>query len=453
MRQEAGSKRQETGSKRQEAGSKRQGAGSKRQEAGGRTREAISQVCVLSVHTCPLATLGGKDTGGMNVYVRDLSRELARRGITVDVFTRSQNPDVPRVCLNDLGPGGNVFHVPAGPEEPYDKNLVYDHLPQFVEGVKRHAAEMGRHYDVIHSHYWLSGLVAQELRAAWDVPFVHMFHTLGKLKNLVAQRPEERESERRIVAEGQIMRAADRLVAASPLEKAQMISLYGADPGKIEIIPCGVDLELFHPRPKEEAKAHLGLCPDNHVVLFVGRIEPLKGIDTLLRAMALVAQQYPRWREEVCLTIIGGDASVSPEALDAEMARLHRLRAELGIEELVTFLGARSQEALPDYYSAADVVVMPSHYESFGMVALEAMACGTPVIASRVGGLTYTVLHGVTGLHVPERDPETLALEIVRLLENPDLRERLGRQAQQVAQCYSWKNIGDRIVYLYSNLR
>jgi len=412
----------------------------------------ISQVCMLSVHTCPRAMLGGKDTGGMNVYVRELSRELARRGITVDVFTRLQNPDVPSVCMDDLGPGGNVFHVPAGPEEPYPKNLVYDHLPEFVEGVKRYAAESGRRYDVIHSHYWLSGLVAQELRAAWGTPFVHMFHTLGKLKDMVAQRPEERESERRITSEAEIMRSANRLVAASPLEKAQMASLYGADPCKVEVIPPGVDLELFYPRQSAEAKAHLGLCPEQHVVLFVGRIEALKGIDTLLRAMAVVTQQFPPWREELCVAIIGGDADVPPGALDAEMARLHRLRAELGIEDLVTFLGARAQDALPDYYSAADVVVMPSHYESFGMVALEAMACGTPVVASRVGGLTYTVLHGVTGLHVPERNPEALAQEIIRLIQDPELRERLGRQAQRVAQCYGWQSTGDRIVDLYSSL-
>lgn len=414
-----------------------------------RGNERVKQICMLSVHTCPLAMLGGKDTGGMNVYVRDLSRELCHRGITVDVFTRSQNLCAPH---DELGPNCNVFHVPAGPEEPYDKNLVYDHLPQFVEGVKHCAAELGRRYDVIHSHYWLSGVVAQELRAAWDVPFVQMFHTLGKLKNLVAQRPEERESERRIAMEGELMHAADRLVAASPLEKAQMAWLYGANPCKIEVVPCGVDLELFHPRPQAEAKAHLGVPHEKHMILFVGRIEPLKGIDTLLRAMALVTQQYPHWREELCVCIIGGDASKPAEVLDEEMARLHRLRAELGIEELVTFLGARAQDTLPDYYSAADVVVIPSHYESFGMVALEAMACGTPVIASRVGGLTFTVLHGVTGLHVPERDPEALAQEIVRLLQDPELRKRLGQQAHQVAQCYSWKSIGDRIIDLYSNL-
>jgi D-inositol-3-phosphate glycosyltransferase len=412
----------------------------------------IRHVCMLSVHTCPLAMLGGKDTGGMNVYVRDLSRELTRRGVAVDVFTRSQDPHVAHVCPNDLGPGSYVYHVQAGPESPYDKRLVYQYLPEFISEVQRIAAEQGRRYDVIHSHYWLSGLVAQELRASWGRPFVHMFHTLGHLKDMVAQRPEDHEPPVRMESEAAIMRAADRLVAASPLEKSQMATLYGADPCKVEVISPGVDLTLFYPRDSVKAKVRLGLCPDRHVVLFVGRIEPLKGIDTLLRAMALVTQQIPGWRDEVCVAIIGGDASVPTEALDAEMARLHRLRLDLGLEDLVTFLGARAQDSLPDYYSVADVVVMPSHYESFGMVALEAMACGTPVVASRVGGLAYTVLDGVTGLHVPERDPDALGLEIVRLIQNPTLRERLGRQAQQVAQCYGWPAITDRIVDLYSDM-
>jgi len=407
---------------------------------------------MVSVHTCPLSMLGGKDTGGMNVYVRDLSRELARRGIIVDVFTRSQDHAVPHTCCDALGTGGNVFHIPTGPEEPYNKNLIHAYLPEFVAEVQQVAAGLGRRYDIIHSHYWLSGLAAIGLRSSWDVPVAHMFHTLGHLKNRVALRPEERVSETRIDSEGLVMRSADRLVAASPLEKVQMATLYGADLCRAEVIPPGVDLELFYPREREEAKAHLGLCPEQHVVMFVGRIEPLKGVDTLLRAMASVTRQLPRWKDELCVAIIGGDADVPPEKLDAEMSRLQQLRTELGIEELVTFLGARTQEALPDYYSAADVVVMPSHYESFGMVALEAMACGTPVIASRVGGLAYTVLHGVTGLHVPERDPEALAQEIIRLVQDPALQERMGREAQRVAQCYGWPTIADRIVDLYSDL-
>ncbi len=402
---------------------------------------------MLSVHTCPLATLGGKETGGMNVYVRDLTLELSRRGIAVDVFTRSQNACVPPV--HRLGLNGRVIHVKAGPEAPYDKNRVYDHLPEFVENVICFAESKGRTYDVIHSHYWLSGWAARELKKRWGKPIIQMFHTLGQMKNSVAQRAEEMETARRIGIEAEIMGFADRLVAATPMEKAQMAWLYGADPAKITVIPCGVDVKLFRPIPQKAAKTYLGL-PDNHkMVLFVGRIEPLKGIDTLIRAMALVVKDFPNWQEDLCLTIVGGDASDRPETLNAEMARLQRLRAELGITELVTFLGAKAQDTLPYYYSAADVCIMPSHYESFGMVALESMACGTPVIASKVGGLSFTVQNGITGFLVPERQPEALAEKIDLVLKNDVLRGKLGRQANQWAQRYSWATVANQVTNLY----
>ena len=213
----------------------------------------IQRIAMFSVHTCPLAMLGGKETGGMNVYVRDLSRELGRRGFQVDVFTRSQNPALPRVS-DSLGQNCRVIHVPAGPEAPYDKNLVYDHLAEFVAGVKHFAEEQGITYDLIHSHYWLSGWVARELRRSWGTPIVQMFHTLGQMKNRVAQRLEERETPRRTEVETQIMAFADRLVAATPLEKAQMVWLYCADPCKTEVIPCGVDLSLFRPLPQERSR-------------------------------------------------------------------------------------------------------------------------------------------------------------------------------------------------------
>lgn len=409
----------------------------------------VRSVCMLSVHTCPLAMLGGKDTGGMNVYVRDLSRELCRRGVNVDIFTRSQNLCAPHDVLQA---NCRVVHIKAGPEEPYPKHLIYSHLPEFTANLRRWTVEQGCRYDVIHSHYWLSGVVASALGEQWSIPFVQMFHTLGQLKDSVAQRPEEREHRQRLASERELMVSADRLIAASPTEKVQMISLYEAHPSKIDVISPGVDLSRFYPRDQSSSKAHLGLCTEQHVVLFVGRIEPLKGIDTLLRAIAVATEQLPRWREELCVAIIGGDADVPAAELDAEMARLHELRRDLGIEELVTFLGARAQDTLPDYYSAADVVVMPSHYESFGLVALEAMACGTPVVASRVGGLRYTVLDGITGLHVPERDPEALAEEIIRLIQNPGLRERMGRHGRQVAQCYGWEAIADRILDVYAEL-
>ncbi len=411
----------------------------------------IKRIAMLSVHTCPLAALGGKETGGMNVYVRDLSRELGRRGIYVDVFTRSQNPAVPRVS-DALGPNGRTIHLPAGPETPYDKNLVFDHLPEFVEGVKDFAQEEGIAYDLIHSHYWLSGWVARELRKSWGVPIIQMFHTLGRLKNIVAQSEEEMEMARRIEVETEIMAFADRIVAATAMEKAQMTQLYGADPAKITVIPCGVDLSLFRPIPMDEARERLDICDRKHMVLFVGRIERLKGIDTLLEAMAIVVRDLPNWQEEICVCIVGGDASEDSAIVDKEMQRLQDLRAELGIADLVTFLGAQAQDALPDHYSAADVVVMPSYYESFGMVALEAMACGTPVIASQVGGLSFTVQDGVTGFLVPDRDPPALAEKTTLLLKEKVLRNKLGIQGIEWAQQHSWAKIADQIMSLYSDL-
>jgi len=405
---------------------------------------------MLSVHTCPLATLGGKETGGMNVYVRDLARELASRGHRVDVYTRSQDSSVPRIDDHSLGRGARVIHLPAGPEHPYDKHLVYDHLAEFVDGVLAQAQADGLRYDVLHSHYWLSGAVAHRLRQRWGTPSVHMFHTLGKMKDAVAQRPEERETARRIAVETEIVRLADVLVAATPAEKEQLERLYAADPARIRVISPGVDTGRFHSIPMAHAKECIGLCADRRIILFVGRIEPLKGIDSLLRAIARIADRRPGLRERLCVPIIGGDPDRVRE--DDEMVRLQELRAELGIGDIVTFLGAKDQDTLQYYYSAAEMVVMPSDYESFGMVALEAMACGTPVIASDVGGLAFLVQHGRTGYRVPARDPAALAAKMTRLLTDEGLRRRIGQRAACWAASYAWPRIADRIEALYAEL-
>lgn len=409
------------------------------------------RICMLSVHTCPLATLGGKETGGMNVYVRELSRELGRRGHHVDVFTRKQD-STRRPVSDRLGVNCRVVHVKAGPEEPYDKNRIFDHLDEFVAGVQEFSRENDMQYDLIHSHYWLSGLVALELRESWGRPFVQMFHTLGHMKNSVAQRPGEMESERRIAGETMLMREANALIAATPLDKAQMSWLYGADPARITIVPCGVDLEQFHPIPRDMAKDYLGLPQIQRMILFVGRIEPLKGIDVLLRAIALVVQRSPQLRQGLSVSIVGGNPNLPVEDMDAEMARLHVLRAELGISDVVTFRGASAQETLPAYYSAAEVVVVPSHYESFGMVALEAMACGTPVIASKVGGMSFTVQDGITGFHFSQNNHEELADRIAWILADPELQGRLGRQAAEWASRYSWSMITDQVGALYTQV-
>lgn len=413
----------------------------------------IRRVVMLSVHTCPLATLGGKETGGMNVYVRDLARELSRRGIAVDVFTRSQNPATPRVSSGRLGELGRVIHIPAGPERPYNKNLVFDHLPEFVRGVQEFVAREGLSYDLMHSHYWLSGWAALELRAIWGIPVIQMFHTLGEMKNRVAQTPAERESQRRIEVEGHIMRHADRLVAATPLEKGQMTWLYGADADRISVVPAGVDLSLFRPIPRPEARQRIGVPPQHRMILFVGRIQPLKGIDTLIRAIAHVVSRYPDLKDDLCVSIIGGDPNPDSELEQAEFDRLQQLRSDLGIGDLVTFLGARDQDTLVYYYSAAEMVVMPSHYESFGMVALEAMACGTPVIGSDVGGLSFSIEDGFNGYLVPGQDPQALAAKIALLLRHPSLRDHLGEQAIRWAERYAWTHITDEILDVYEMVR
>jgi D-inositol-3-phosphate glycosyltransferase len=402
---------------------------------------------MLSYHTCPLATLGGKDTGGMNVYVRELTRYLGQRGVQVDVFTRSQDEHVPHV-LHDLGYGNRVVHVPAGPETPLSKVEMAGYLPQFVEGICDFAAAKGLKYDLIHSHYWMSGIAARDLKAAWNIPVVHMFHTLGLMKQRVARTPGEAEGDYRLEGEKEVLRLADRIVAATPAELAQLQWLYQADTRKVVIIPPGVDISRFYPIHPDEAKEVIGVPPCDKTLLFVGRIEPLKGVDTLIQAICLMQDK----RVYVCLVVIGGDVDSDTDSPNDEMERLKTMREQAGLQDLVTFLGKRSQDTLPYYYSAAEAVVVPSHYESFGMVALEAMACGTPVVASQVGGLAFLVRDGVTGYTVPVDEPQALADRLTALVQDSALRHKLGEQALQEARQYAWENIAARMIELYQQV-
>ena len=410
------------------------------------------QIAMLSYHTCPLATLGGKDTGGMNVYVRELTRILGHMGVRVDVFTRSQDEHVPHI-LHDLGHGNRVVHVPAGPEVPLAKKELAAYLPEFVAGIQKFAQEKGIRYDLIHSHYWMSGLAGLELKSAWGTRVIHMFHTLGLMKNRVAQSPSELEGEYRIGGERQVLAGVDRIVAATPAELAQLQWLYGADTRNVVVIPPGVDLCHFYPIPSDEAKAYIGVPPEDRMLLFVGRIEPLKGLDILLEALGRYCKQRePQDPSRLFLAIIGGEPDASPEKMTAEMTRLQALRERYGIADLVTFLGRRSQDTLPYYYSAAEAVVMPSHYESFGMVALEAMACGTPVVASQVGGLAFLVKDGETGFTVPAGDPDALCNRLKALIGDSALRRRMGENATAFAQQYGWEKIAGRMIQLYEEL-
>jgi D-inositol-3-phosphate glycosyltransferase len=400
------------------------------------------RVAVLTVHTCPLAALGGKETGGMNVYVREIARELARMRMRADVFTRSQNPAIPRVV--ELAEGVRVVHLAAGPQAPMPRERVFDHLDEFVDGVDAFRLGSGVDYDLIHSHYWLSGAVGLALRQRWGVPLVHMFHTLGHLKNGATPPGADREPAVRLAEEARIVGAVDRLIAATVVERAHLVSQYGADPARIAVIPCGVDTELFAPGDRRAARAELGLGEDPRL-LYVGRQSPIKGLETLLDAMARLRAGGTPAR----LSIVGGDAD---EPLDGHEAALRERLARLGLGDAVTFVGAQPQDRLPAWYNAADVTVLPSYYESFGMVALEAMACGSPVVASRVGGLQTTVRDRVTGLLVPDHDPAALADALGRLLDDDDLRWRLGREGVRWAAQHRWPCVAEAVCREYAAL-
>lgn len=411
---------------------------------------------MLSVHTCPLAMMGGKKTGGMNVYVRDLARELGRLGIQVDVFTRSEDMCQPQV-KHDLGYGARVIHVKAGPEVPVRPPEILPHLDEFVDGVLEFAAHENAAYDVIHGHYWLSGLVAEKLRDAWlaqsgkRLPIIQMFHTLGHMKNQINPNKDEQAPQSRIDGEMRVIHEiADRITSPTIAELNQLQALYGASGDNVTLISPGVDLSRFKPVERNAARDYIGINQNEFNIMFVGRIEPLKGIDTLIEAAAILRDNHPDEMANSSFTIVGGDPWA--ENPQTEMARLQGLRDELQVQDIVGFVGAKNQNELPYYYSAADVVVMPSHYESFGLVALEAMAMGTPVIASEVGGLAHLVRDARTGFHIPPRNPEALAHRICDLMFNPGLVEKLGNQARQYARQYDWSVVACNIWSEYVNL-
>jgi len=405
---------------------------------------------MLSVHSSPLARLGGKEAGGMNVYVRELARELGSRGVPVDIFTRSQDREAPTV--EPLSCGVRVINLHTGPAAPYDKNWVLTYLPEFVSRVRCFADGEDLSYDLIHSHYWLSGEAALRLRRSWGVPVVHMFHTLGAMKNSVARSKEETETGRRIAIERRLMQEVDTVVAATPLDRAQMVWNYGADSERIRVVPCGVDLRRFQPSEQAAARARLGLPPNERLLVCVGRMEPLKGMDALIRALALLRSQGHPWSAELRVLLVGGDPEGRPDEWNAEQRRLDALRHELGVAEQVRFVGAQPQELLPAYFAAADLVAVPSHYESFGMVALEALASGAAVLASNAGGLALTIEDGRSGLLFPPDDHTALAAQVARLLDDPAFADELRAGARRRAAEYSWGSVARRITAIYAEL-
>jgi D-inositol-3-phosphate glycosyltransferase len=411
----------------------------------------VQRIAMLAVHSSPLARLGGREAGGMNVYVRELARELGRRDVAVDIFTRSQHRGEPQIV--HLGRHTRVVTLRTGPAVPYNKNWVLDYMPEFVSRIRCFADGQDLTYDIIHSHYWLSGVAALELRKMWGTPVVHMFHTLGAMKNEVAQSALWSETDARIAVERRLLHEADAIVAATPLDRAQMQFHYGVDMARIMVLPCGVNTQTFRPYDQADARKQLGLpSSPTKLVLFVGRIEPLKGLDTLIQAIALLAANQPELRSHLQLLVVGGDTHINADQWGSEQQRLQALVDQLNISDVVRFMGSRPQSQLPLLYSAADMVAVPSHYESFGLVALEAQACGTPVIASRVGGLTYTIQDNVSGFLVPPKQPAAFAERIASLLLHEGLREEMGAHAIINAQSYAWSRIAERMLEFYQSI-
>jgi len=385
---------------------------------------------MLSAHSCPVGTPGAKDTGGMSVYIRELARELGKQGASVDVYTRIHDPKDNQVV--ELGQNARLIHLRAGEDERIHKLAVYSHLPDFACNLENFRKQNNLRYDLVFSHYWLSGWVGEYLQCWWDVPHVMVFHTLGAVKNAVDI--GEDEPELRLETERDLARNCHHIIATTEKEKKELVLHYGASPDRISVIPCGVNLELFQPVDKETAKQQLGF-DDDKVILFVGRIEPLKGVDRLLKTMTYLQNgQLPR------LVIIGGD-----EHSQYEVKRLQRLSRDLHIEGSVTFSGLIKHEKLPYFYSAANVCVIPSYYESFGMVALESIACGTPVVATDVGGLKSVIHQGDTGYIVMDNAPPHLADKIALLLSkpSPDTESALSIRASVTG--FSWSNIARAI--------
>ena len=388
------------------------------------------RIAMLSAHSCPVGRLGTRDTGGMSVYVLELARELGRLGHRVDVYTRVHDP-VDRV-IYELGQNARLIHLKAGEDGEIHKLAVYPHLPDFVRRLEEFRRHNDLHYDLVYSHYWLSAWAGKRLQKWWRVPHMVMFHTLGAVKNVVGV--GTKEPELRIKTEHSVINSCHRVIAATEKEKVDLIRHYAAQAERVSVVPCGVNLDIFRPVDKIEARNQLGLNGDKTVV-FVGRIEPLKGIDRLMTAMTYLKNGYrPR------LLIIGGG-----ENSRHEVERLRKLAEELRIEDTIDFLGLIKQSDLPLFYSAADVCVVPSYYESFGLVALESLACGTPVVTTRVGGAENIIRHGENGYLVADNTPRSLADKIMLALSRSDKNGQLASVMRALLKPFGWSNIADAI--------
>ena len=411
----------------------------------------VDRVAVVSIHTCPLDQPGIGDSGGMNVYVRSVAKRLAEMGVQVDVFTRQAGPEQHVV---DVDPGVRVVHLEAGPDTPVDKEELPRYLHEFTQSMIRFEAEeaeaFGRSspgYDVVHSHYWLSGSIGRAARERWGIPLVHSFHTLGRVKNKTLAPGDSPEPANRIAGEQKTIQAADCVLAPTVGEAADLVNLYGADPRRVRVVAPGVDTELYTPANRAIAKHELGL-DGRIVVLFVGRLQPLKQPDAAVRAIAELAARNPEMRDRLTLIVVGGPSGRG----GVQTESLATLAAELGIDDGLRLQGTIPHDLLPRYYRAADAVLIPSRSESFGLVAIEASACGTPVVATDVGGLRVAVRDGVTGVLVPSFEPVAYADALARILAEPANAAAMGTAGSQFARRFDWRRAAIDLLAIYEEL-
>jgi D-inositol-3-phosphate glycosyltransferase len=412
-----------------------------------KAKRVLKRLAVLSVHTSPLDRPGIGDAGGMNVYIAETAKQLARRNIAVDVFTRATSPDQP--AFVEAFPGVTVHHVAAGPFGGLLKEDLPGQLCAVTAGVLR--AEANRPegwFDAIHSHYWLSGQVGWLASERWRVPLIHSMHTMAKVKNLALADGDVPEPTIRVIGEEQVVQAASRLVANTHREAAELIEHYDAQPQHVSVVHPGVDLDVFTVSDGQAAaRLRLGFASDDIILLFVGRIQPLKAPDVLIAAAREVLRFRPELANKLKIIVCGGPSGTGLERPDA----LIRLSEELGLSQQVRFEQPKPATELADWYRAANVVCVPSYSESFGLVAVEAQACGTPVIAAAVGGLVTAVKDGFSGLLVPGHDPTVWAAQILRIVESQDFAHTLHRGALQHSMKFSWSATADLLVDVYQN--